>query len=144
MIEYAECQRSHVAELSTRLREREAEAFAKLGDNPQQKIWKEVGCSLYSYAVLRDGEVAAIFGAKAMPLSSSAYVWLICTDMCEEHPLVFARESRKVFKLLFEKFDSLYGLVVCDFDKSVRWLEWLGCDMMPSFSTGVIAFERKR
>lgn len=143
MIDIVKCGVSHIADLCANLREREAEAFASLGASPNVMLRTEVERSIYAFAVLHQGHVAAVFGASTMPLSRDAYIWVVCSQRCEKHPVTFLRGSRKVFDFLLDRFESVNGLVKCDFVASVRWLEWLGCSLKP-LTPEVFAFRRSR
>ena len=140
MIEIVEAKPVHVFNLSTRLRAREKEAYEKLGC-AEDVLLNEIRVSLYSYAAIYEGQVAAIYGVKGMPLGNSVYLWLVCSEMCERFPITFLRSSRKVVDDLLTRFERVHGLVLCDFDKSVRWLRWIGCDMYEP-QNGVMAFEK--
>lgn len=141
MIEIVEATNSHAFNLATRLRTREREAYEQLGD-AYDTIKTEVYRSLHAYAVLYEGQVVAIYGVKGVPIGTSAYLWLVCSEMCERFPITFLRLSRKVVDDLLTRFDRVHGLVLCDFEKSVRWLRWIGCDMHEP-QNGVMVWDRK-
>lgn len=131
----------HAFSLATRLRVREKEAYEQLGD-AYETIAQEMRRSLYSYAVLYEGQVVAIYGVKGTLIGDSAYLWLVCSETCEKFPITFLRQSRKVVDDLLTRFSRVHGLVLCDFEKSVRWLRWIGCDMHEPVD-GVMAWDRK-
>lgn len=58
--------------------------------------------------------------------SSKAYLWLLHTRLCEQHPLRFVRWSRKVLSEIQLAYPTLVGLCRCDHPHSQAWLEWLG------------------
>lgn len=60
--------------------------------------------------------------------SSKAYIWMIHTRICEQHPLRFIRWSRKVLDEIRVHYPILVGLCRCDNLASQRWLRWLGAD----------------
>lgn len=141
MIEICSAISVHAFSLATRLRSREKEAYEQLGD-AYETIVQEMRRSLYSYAVLYEGQVIAIYGVKGVPIGTSAYLWLVCSDQCERHPITFLRTSRRIIDELLTRFSRVHGLVLCDFEKSVRWLRWIGCDMHEP-QNGVMAWDRK-
>lgn len=117
----------HLIDLVERMRERERSAFEQLGENPEKVLTQELAKSIVSYTGLVDGKVAVVCGARSEGLlAADAYVWITCTDLVEQHPLVFLRHTRKVLAMLHQYFDTIHGLVLADFYVSVRWLEWLG------------------
>lgn len=140
MIDICPAMSVHAFSLATRLRTREKEAYEQLGD-AYETIVQEMRRSLHSYAILYEGQVVAIYGVKGMPIGTSVYLWLICSEACERHPVVFLRQSRKVVDDLLTRFSRVHGLVLCDFEKSVRWLRWIGCDMHEP-QHGVMVWER--
>lgn len=60
--------------------------------------------------------------------ASEAYLWLLHTRVCQDHPVRFIRWSRKVVGEAQALYPRLWGL--CDVSnlRSRRWLEWLGAD----------------
>lgn len=143
-VEIVTPQLEHVIDLVERLREREREAFERLGEEPERMIAREVARSLVAWAGLADGKCAAIWGAHVDGLlSDEAYIWVVCSSLIEEHPVAFLRQSRKAIAELHIYFKRLHGLVVCDFERSVTWLEWLGFRVGESVN-GVRAFEAVR
>jgi hypothetical protein len=58
--------------------------------------------------------------------SSKAYLWLIHTKLCEQHPLRFIRWSRKVMDEILATYPNIYGLCHPDNVSGRAWLEWLG------------------
>lgn len=78
---------------------------------------------------LADGTTAAAFGVVPPSIfSDEAYIWLLHTYICEEHPYRFIRWSRKVIGEAQALYPRLWGL--CDVSnlRSRRWLEWLGAN----------------
>lgn len=140
MISIVDAKEIHAFALATRLRAREKEAYEKLGD-AYETIAQEVRRSLHAYAVLYEGQVVAIYGVKGVPIGTSAYLWLVCSETCERFPVTFLRQSRRIVDELLTRFSRVHGLVLCDFDKSVRWLRWIGCDMHEP-QGGVMAWEK--
>ena len=129
MIEIVPAQLEHVIELCEHLRAHEREKFEKFRFAPEKTVTREVARSILAFAGLKDGRTGAIWGIKAAPLGDEAYIWLICTTLVEQNPITFLRHSRRVVNDLRQVFPRLRGHVFCDFEASVRWLRWLGCDV---------------
>ena len=58
--------------------------------------------------------------------AEKAYLWMIHTRICEQHPLRFLRWSRRVLNEVLVHYPVLVGLCRCDHPHSQAWLEWLG------------------
>jgi hypothetical protein len=122
------------------MRVREREAFAQLGSAPEKMITYEVARSFVSYTGLYDASVGAIWGARCEGIfSDEAYIWLVCSELFEAHPITVLRHSRRAIEELRVYFKRLHGLVLADYVCSIRWLEWLGFEIGPNES-GVRAF----
>jgi hypothetical protein len=74
-----------------------------------------------------DGKVACVFGL-IFPslLSTSAYIWLLTTDLVDEHQFPFVRYSQICIKEVLSHCDEVRGHVDVRQPRSVRWLKWLG------------------
>ena len=73
-------------------------------------------------------------------LSDRAYLWMIHTRLCEQHPLLLIRWSRKVINEALSLYPHLVGLCRCDNDSGRRWLEWLGARFDGSMANGCFKF----
>jgi hypothetical protein len=89
-----------------------------------------------------DGEVACVWGLiTPTVLSNRAYLWLLTTDLVDNHPFVFVRHSQMVLREMLGHFESIEGHVVAGQDRSIRWLKWLGFKMGRA-ERGMISFSR--
>lgn len=76
-----------------------------------------------------DGVEACAIGTIPLTIfSERAYLWLIHTRICEQHPLRFIRWSKKVIDEALTFYPLLVGLCRADNVSGRRWLEWLGAD----------------
>ena len=117
----------HAIALLEHLREREAADCRRLNLIPREQLLLELKQSFVSWAAIHEGRVLAMWGAKVGNLfATEAYIWLICAEGAERFPLTFARQSRRVVDELSQDFQRLYGYVFADYEKSVRWMQWLG------------------
>ena len=74
-----------------------------------------------------DGVEACAAGLiPATIFSTEAYLWMIHTRICEQHPLRFIRWSKRLVDEILEFYPSVVGLCHCDNIYGRRWLEWLG------------------
>ena len=80
-----------------------------------------------------DGVVACVWGMIPVTiLSSSAYLWLLTTDLVEKHKFLFIRHSQRCVEEALKIFPVITGDVAPDNHSARRWLEWLGAE----FSSG--------
>lgn len=111
------------------LRERDRDRLEQMG-NPASIMLVGLDNSLFALTGLIDGQVVAIGGARVLSaLDDRAYLWMIGSKQIDAHPLVFLRHSRMVARTLSMHFRQLYGDIECDYEKSVRWLKWLGAEI---------------
>jgi hypothetical protein len=123
-VEIVETTLAHVREICENLREHER---VKIGDSPEHIITQEVARSLVCYTGLVDSRPVVMYGARcAGVLDDTALVWLLGSRHIADIPVTFLRHSREALTLLRQHFKSLHGVVLVDFECSVRWLEWLG------------------
>jgi hypothetical protein len=109
-----------------RLRERDLEGLQSVGD-PTDIITGAMQCSIASFTALADGEVAVMWGVRVCALlSDEGYLWMLGTRVVDEHPVHFLRYSKSAVKIMRERYALLYGEVASDYERSIRWLTWLG------------------
>ena len=88
--------------------------------------------SISNYVGEADGTIAVMWGLRAAQLlDNSAYVWMLGTNLIEDHPIHFLRYSRAAMKLMRERYRVLYGEIEVDHNASVKWLTWLGAKVTP-------------
>lgn len=109
-----------------RLRPEQKATLEKLELDAMVLLNKVVDNGMPSTTVLIDGEVAAVFGVARETLLGEVKIWMITTDLIEKHPIEFLRNSRRFTKSLFSAYGPLVGMVDSDFEKSRRWLRWIG------------------
>jgi len=74
-----------------------------------------------------DGVEACAVGVIPLGIfSEKAYLWMIHTKICEQHPLRFIRWSRRVLNDAHALYPTLVGLCRVDNESGARWLRWLG------------------
>lgn len=104
--------------------------------------------SLFSWTGLVDEKIACVWGLVAPSiLSESAYLWLLTSDLIEEHKFTFVRHSQLVLPGMLEDFPLISGHVLADQARSKKWLKWLGVTFGPAIDRGqtrLIPFELRR
>lgn len=80
---------------------------------------------------LVDNEVACVWGLiTPTHLSTSAYIWLLTTDIAAEHKFLLVRHSQRYVEEALKKFPSIIGDCIVGDYRAVRWLKWLGAEFM--------------
>jgi len=104
-------------------------------DAPQSVLDAHRDCVDKSTAIwlgVADGVEACAVGVIPVTIfSDRAYLWLISTRICEQHPLRFIRWSKKVMKEVLSLYTGVFGLCGCDNESGRQWLEWLGAEFDP-------------
>jgi hypothetical protein len=105
-------------------------------DCSQKTLDAHVDCLTRSTAIWlgkADGvEACAIGVIPATIFSRKAYLWMISTKICEQHPLRFIRWSRKVIDEVLALYPDVIGLCSCNNLSGRQWLEWLGAKFDPT------------
>jgi hypothetical protein len=79
------------------------------------------------YYGLVDGEPACVWGfIQPTVLSTTAYLWLLTTDIAAEHKFLFVRHSQLFIKEALEHWPTIIGNTAIDDRKAIRWIKWLG------------------
>lgn len=88
-----------------------------------------------------DGDIAAIWGAIAPTLmSDTAYLWLLTTDLIDEHKFTFIRHSKIFVDEILKQYPVLVGDVILPNPHAVQWLKWLGAKFSEK-QNGKMSFE---
>ncbi|GHT01475.1 hypothetical protein AGMMS50276_29550 [Synergistales bacterium] len=111
---------------------KEIEDMARVCDyenmTPEMAVEYSIKATPFGYAAFVNGELAAIFGISGEPPSGN--IWLLGTDKITDHPLAFYFESKRVFLGISIEFDELYNWVGVENTLTLRWLEWLGFEIL--------------
>jgi hypothetical protein len=80
-----------------------------------------------TWAGVVDKEVACVWGLiPPTILGDKAYLWLITTDLVDQHPFCFVRHSQMAVQELLKQYPIIYGHVIPGNERGMRWLKWLG------------------
>jgi hypothetical protein len=83
--------------------------------------------SVFSYVGTIDEKIACVYGLIAPTLmSDQGYLWLLTTNLVDDHPFVFVRHSQVVIKDMLEIYSEIVGHCDIRQERSVKWLRWLG------------------
>lgn len=108
------------------LREEQQLTIEKLGIDSKALLRKAINETYPSMTVIVEDQVAAVFGVMKETLLGEAKIWLITTPLIEKEPVAFLRASRTFTETLYAEHGPLIGMVDADFEKSHRWLRWIG------------------
>ena len=87
---------------------------------------------------LADGEVVCMFGvASAMIISTTGVPWLLTTDLVGKHAKPFLRRNKKVVAEMLVAYPFLRNYVDERNTVAIKWLKWLGFNVMPPVPFGV-------
>lgn len=126
IIEFRQARVSDARAIVPRLRERDLAGLQSMGD-PVGVIAEALQGATVAFSALADGEVAVMFGLRrSVLLDDRAYLWMLGTGLVDEYPVHFLRYSRAAVKLLLEHYRLIYGECRADYERSIRWLTWLG------------------
>lgn len=105
--------------------------------------------SLFAWTGLIDGKLACIWGLIAPTIfSEKAYLWLITTDLIDDHKFIFIRHSQMVISGMLDQFPVIAGHVLWEQSRSKKWLKWLGVrfgqPIEGSQNARIVPFELRR
>jgi hypothetical protein len=78
-----------------------------------------------------DGKPACIYGV-VLPslLSNSVYLWLLTTELVDQHKFLFIRHSQLVIEDLLKEHSQIRGDCQAGDLRAQRWLKWLGAEFL--------------
>lgn len=74
-------------------------------------------------------------------LSDRAYLWLFTTPALVGHEFIFIRHSQRAVQAMLEEFSLIVGNTLCNNERAIRWLRWLGAEFQETEMSGVLHFE---
>jgi len=79
---------------------------------------------------MHDDKVACVYGlAPPTVLSNRAYLWLLTTDLVDQHKFLFIRHSQLVIEDALKRYDMVIGHVAVGNTSARKWLRWLGAEI---------------
>ena len=136
MTEYAivPTETRHIAALAATMRKADVdEIWASNRLRPSEALMYSVMVSRNPMTGLVDGEVVCIFGVThtGAVLGGPAYApWMLGSDTLAKHALPFLRLSREYALSLKRDYDLLRNHVDARNAMAIRWLRWLGFDIL--------------
>jgi hypothetical protein len=89
----------------------------------------------FNRAVLLDGKVVFIYGV-AGTKGGAGVPWLLASDLLKEVTKPFIKNSKGYLEELFRGYTALYNVAWSKNVVHIRWLEWLGFEIMPAVPMG--------
>lgn len=87
-----------------------------------------------------DGEIACVWGLiPPTILSEQAYLWLLTTELVEQHKFLFVRHSQRAIEILLDTYPVITGVTSATHEDAIRWLKWLGAEYEPG-DAGMLNF----
>jgi len=124
----------HAIDLAPRMRladRREIWASGKSG--PHRALIRSMRRTRLSWCGMADGVPVCLFGVMpAACLGSVGVPWLLGSDDLPRHATAFLRGSREYVNAIRSDFDLLTNFVDSRNALSIRWLRWLGFDILPA------------
>lgn len=131
-------QRRHAEELAPRMREADRlECLASTGHDPLGALLLSLDLSRVACVALFDGEVGALFGVADGVQPQTGIVWMLTSDVVDEHWREFARRTRCELDVLNTQWQHLYNFVDARHTKALRWARWAGFGIGPPVAFGV-------
>ena len=129
----------HVLELAENMREADREeVWAAAHYTPEQAALFSLEASRDTTTGLADGKVVCMFGVGAAAIISTTGVpWLLTTDLVNKHAKPFLRRNKKVVKEMLVTYPFLRNYVDERNTVAIKWLRWLGFDVLPAVSYGL-------
>jgi hypothetical protein len=88
--------------------------------------------STEAWVVYFEGRPAVLWGVFSDTLlSDEATVWTVTTSVVDRHPFMFLRGSQELLKYLLGHYSKLVGTVEVGYERSEKWLKWLGFTVGP-------------
>lgn len=125
---------AHIAELAANLRRQDVEELQALGhDDLEQPIRDGVKISSWSYTILIEGRVAAIFGVAPLGslLDSRGVPWALGTDLMWPNRRALARMARGYIAAMLREFPHLLNIVHAKNTAATAWLARCGFVLQP-------------
>lgn len=85
-----------------------------------------------------DDELVIVFGTvpTAGLLGGDAIVWALSTSAADKYPRQLARASFRWIVEQQKKWDRLHAYVDIEYDRSIRWLAWMGFELRGNIQLG--------
>lgn len=119
--------------------------FAGNVEDAERYLFRWLNMSEPSWLGIHDSDIACIWGlVPSSVISDRAYLWLLTTDVVDEHKFVFIRHSQLIIEETLKEYSMIVGHVANGNERAKRWLKWLGAKLSLPNKDGFIPFEIRR
>lgn len=122
----------HAAQLAPLMRAADlAECIAAGYADARSALDEALANSVEAWAMLFDGEVAALVGVDPLEGSGSTLVWALTGQAVDRAKLSYLRAGRLILRDLLRRWPILVNLVDSRYQGALDWLECLGFTIGP-------------
>lgn len=138
-LEIVKAKHSHIWHIAKNLRQSDQDELRATNDDDFVRvITRAIKESTLCWTALVDGKPSVIFGvANASILGQMGVPWLLATDDARKIRRSFLIESKPYIERMLEQFPYLRNYVDVRNEPSIRWLKWLGFEIMDPIEFGV-------
>jgi hypothetical protein len=128
----------HAVELAANMRQADIDEVWAAGHvTPLQSLLQSVEGSRDTFAGLADGKVVCMFGVGTTTLISDVAIpWLLGSADLPKHSIAFLRANKARIQEMKQNYKVMRNFVDARNHKAIRWLKWLGFDILPPQSFG--------
>lgn len=112
------------------------ESFLLSGKDMMQVFNEAERLYLNSWVWEVDGKLVCMYGVTPYG-DGEGVIWFIATDEFDKHKNVFGRGCKEVYNKMIEGYDYLFNYVQESHKKAIRWLEWLGAEILKPEPIGI-------
>lgn len=112
------------------------------GVHPVKAVCEAIEVSTNAWTLFLYGVPVMVWGVSSSSyFSSHGFLWAIISDEVENHKLLFARVSRRLFMDLRYKYKTMETVTDATYELANRWVTWLGFREVPSSFPGFRRYE---
>lgn len=126
MIQFVRAEMRHGLAVLDNLREQERRTIEKLQVHAPSLLEKALANEFPCFTLLIDDVPAAIFGGYSESMLGESRLWMLTTPLILQHQIPLLRASRAFVHWMREHYGPVIGMVDREFEKSKRWLLWIG------------------
>jgi len=106
------------------------EVWASAKHTPKEAIVSSISLSQEAWAGLGDGEPIIIMGVVKQDMLNRAVPWMLGTDALPLFTRPFLRDAKAMNNRWLKECGFLFNYVDARHTVSIRWLEWMGFEVM--------------
>lgn len=139
----------HVVRLAPNLRKLDTFECMAMGSTPFEALTYGLHKDDMTFTVLdKEGNPIAMFGVgqsgKGKTDRPRGYIWLLGSKDIEKYGYEFIRDSRRFARILIQPYEVLENFVYAHYDEAVKWLMYLGADIVHKRDISGLPFYRFR